>query len=552
MSRRRSKAPFNEALARTNQPVAEYVPPSQRPRPPNIAAGDGAHFFRSLMASDQIQNMIAALGTSRDKRSHTHYAPTIPQTRFDLDNMYRCSWAAGKIVDCVADDMTREWVRLKWDNFDKDEATSRIITNEANRFDLKGKVNAVLKWARLYGGATVLIGIAGDKDLSKPLILGNVRKGALRFLHVLDRWRLAPTGEVDSDLDSPNFGLPKYYTLAETGESNAPFIHWTRVVRFDGRQLPYFIWQQNARWDDSVLQNIVDDIKDFDTGMKGAASMLWEANVDIISTQDLDLNIASNHQQKVIDRWMVAAMMKSFNRMMLIDKDAEEYHQKTTQFSGITDLIGKLMLNLSGACDIPVTRLFGQTPVGLSSTGEADIRNYYDHIASKQQAQLRRPLERLFEVIVRSATGAMPKNFEIEFNPLWQMSDSEKATAEYTRAQAAQIYEQMGAITAGLVARELKERGCFHTMTDKDVKLAEDHADAQRDLDQGMAEAQIEGAKAKTKALNRPPAPAAPAALPPGGARGATPAEAATGGAPKAPAKRKSKAAPKGAAAGAT
>jgi len=34
----------------------------------------------------------------------------------------------------------------------------------------------------------------------------------------------------------------------------------------------------------------------------------------------------------------------------------------------------------SGAADIPMTRLLGQSPAGMNATGDGDMRNYYDRI----------------------------------------------------------------------------------------------------------------------------------------------------------------------------
>ena len=45
----------------------------------------------------------------------------------------------------------------------------------------------------------------------------------------------------------------------------------------------------------------------------------------------------------------------------------------------------------AGAADIPVTRLLGQSPAGLSATGESDTRNYYDMIVGAAGGLTLRP-----------------------------------------------------------------------------------------------------------------------------------------------------------------
>ena len=71
----------------------------------------------------------------------------------------------------------------------------------------------------------------------------------------------------------------------------------------------------------------------------------------------------------------------------------------------------------AGAADIPVTRLLGQSPAGLSATGESDTRNYYDMIAARQEVELRPRLERLDRLVLHSA-GVDPEALTFEFRPL--------------------------------------------------------------------------------------------------------------------------------------
>ena len=86
-----------------------------------------------------------------------------------------------------------------------------------------------------------------------------------------------------------------------------------------------------------------------------------------------------------------------------------------------------------------MTRLLGQSPAGLSATGDSDTRNYYDMISARQEIDLRPQLERLDRLILRSA-GVDPAALTFEFRPLWQMDAAAKATIALQKAQATQIY----------------------------------------------------------------------------------------------------------------
>jgi phage-related protein (TIGR01555 family) len=426
-----------------------------------------ARTTRPVGVSDGLENVVAGLGTDRDKMSYSVYGMPRVLTRMELENAYRGSWLSKKIVNAVADDMTREWRHVV---FDDDDGESQFAIEQAEkRFALKGKINESLRWARLYGGALLIIGTR-DKDLSKPLNVQAIRKGDLRYLHVMDRWRVSPAGSLCMDLDSPNFGMPEYYMLAESSVR----VHHSRVLRFNGQKLPYFAWRSNAMWDDSELQHVLDSLTNCDTATRGIATMLFEANVDVVKAEGLADVLARKDGEAILTkRFQIAGMLKSFNRMLLLD-GTESYEKKSNSFANLDKIVQQFMVDVSGAADIPMTRLFGQAAGGLNATGDNDVRNYYDMVSGKQETEVRPQLEYLDEVLVRSTLGFMPDDYRFDFNSLWQVSDTEQATIEKTRAERDVAYLNAGVVTEGVVARDLKERGTYRNLTDEDVELAEE------------------------------------------------------------------------------
>lgn len=424
----------------------------------------GAALARTVRpVSDGLENVAAGLGTNRDKRSYSQYSLNTAMNRLELENMFRSSWLAGKIVNVPAEDMTREWRQIKFDGSEE----SDTLELAEKRLNVRAKFTDAIRWARLYGGSCIVLGVANG-ELSQPLDPKTVNAGQLKYLHVIDRHRISGGPILTSNLESSNFGLPEHYLIAES----AVVVHHSRILRFDGYKLPYFAWEQNERWHDSELQHVVDSLKNADTATAAIASMLFEANVDVIKSKGLaDLLSTKDGEAKVIKRFQSGAMLKSFNHMLLLDGD-EEYDKKSNNFANLDAIITRFFQDVSGACDIPMTRLFGQSAGGLNATGDNDIRNYYDMISAKQEATLRPQLERFDEVFVRSELGAVPQGYEFEFNSLWQMSDKEKADIEMVRANRDKVYLELGVITDGVIAGDLKEVGTYSTMTDEDVELA--------------------------------------------------------------------------------
>jgi phage-related protein (TIGR01555 family) len=161
-------------------------------------------------------------------------------------------------------------------------------------------------------------------------------------------------------------------------------------------------------------------------------------------------------------------------------KDEFEAHSYT--FSGLDTVLLQFAQQLSGALDIPLTRLFGQSPAGLNSTGESDLRTYYDGINQQQERRLRSGVEKLLRLTYRSKFGKPLKDgSDFTFRPLWQLSEVEKGTL------AAQLTTSItSACTGSIVGRQtaLKElrqqsklTGVWTNISDEDIAAADNDAD---------------------------------------------------------------------------
>lgn len=425
---------------------------------------------------DGLINVIAGLGTRRDKRTGSHYCRT-HFNRFDWDETYSASGLAGRIVDLPVGDMMRTgWTRT-WDGIDKDQNSVKAVETAEKNFGVKEKVTEAATWGRLYGGAAVVMILRGE-NLLTPLNLATIRKGALQNLQVLDRWRIDPSGKIDKDLNSPNFGKPLTYRIAESSVE----VHWSRVVIFGGRLTPYFVKQHgmNNGWDDSILQRVIDTVKGFDAAEAAAATMVYEATVDVHYMDRLREELAKPNGEALIEkRLLVAQQSKGVWKTLVLDggKDGtggDKWERREMTFTGVEKVMDRLALTVAVAAGMPITTLFGESPGGLHSTGEHSQENWDDAVDAMRDTYLAPRLDRIDEVLIRSTLGKMPTNYVRTFNPLRQMTDEQRATIAKLWAETDQIYYNMGAITAAGVARENKARGTYKTQEDGDLKLIEE------------------------------------------------------------------------------
>lgn len=375
---------------------------------------------------DGLVNLVANLGTPRDKAAATFYGvPTLPEQ--EADNAYRGTWLARKVIDIPAMDSCR-----KWRGWSADQEQITAIEAEEKRLGLQQKVLKAMIRARLTGGAALYIGM-GQSDPMLPLKPESIGKGGIRHINVLSK-RVLQAGELDLDPESPGYGLPAFYTLS-SGTAGQVQIHPSRLVILHGAEKPDPEFGTSDGWGDSVLLAISKAIKDADASAANIASLVFEAKVDVIKIPNFMSMLADKeYEQQVLQRLQLAAMAKGINGTLLLDA-GEEYEQKQAQFGGLIDLLMGFMQLTSGASDIPMTRLLGQSPGGLNASGESDLRNYYDRISSNQELVLQPSLQVLDECLIRSALGSRPAEVFYNWRSLWQTTDTERATIGKTTAE---------------------------------------------------------------------------------------------------------------------
>lgn len=398
-----------------------------------------------VMMGDGLANALSGLNTERDKAAHSYYAePTVDA--LELVNAYRGSWMARKIVDIPAMDSCRNWR-----GWQADQADIELIEAEEKRLNVRGKVLEARKKARLFGGAAVYADF-GD-TASDPLDLERVQKGGIRFLTVFTPRQLIP-GEIDTDPMSEFFGMPKEFTIAG-GATGQARIHPSRLTVFVGNDLPdRDITASAFGWGDSVLVSVMQAVKQAESASANINSLIYEANVDVVSIEGLsEILKLPGGEDKVRNLLQMNLDAKSNLRALVLDAK-NTYQRKAVSFGSLPDLMDRFDQHAAGAADIPMTRFMGMSPGGMNSTGESDLRNYYDRVSAGQALEMSPAMMRLDEALIRSATGARKPAIHYEWNPLWQLGEKDKADIFKTKSDAARTLAGNGGTSEPLMPIE--------------------------------------------------------------------------------------------------
>lgn len=393
-------------------------------------------------AFDGLVNIASGLGTAKSKREHNQWDYDYTNWA-NLDAMYQSNWIARAIVDEWAADAVREWRSIKCTDAEEIERLEKELC-------LKQQVQEAIGWARLYGGAGIVM--ITNQDLEQPLDLNKIGKDDLEKLLVFDRHDLTPYGEINTwDLLKPNYMRPEHYTVCGGSQQ----IHYSHIAFFNGAKLPKRQARINFGWGDSELRRCIDEINDMVSSKGGIAELMQEANIDVVTRTGLTDELTTDQDDAIIKRYELFSLMKSVINMALLDGE-EKLDRQTLQLSGVAPILDTFMIWIAGAARMPMTKIFGTSAQGLNATGEGDKKNYYDSIRSQQNGDLSISMRQLDEVLVRSAIGNFPDDYDYVWNPLEQLDGVQVAQAELLRMQKHQIAVQSNFATRAQVMRNLQ------------------------------------------------------------------------------------------------
>lgn len=416
-------------------------------------------FKQKVLTTDGYSSFGAAFRTGSIGNSYR--TPSLSRNRVLLDTIYRSSWIAAKVVDALAEDMTKSGIKISGLDSDKEAVLQKYITE----LQVWHSLTDTIKWARLYGGAAGYIDIAGQ-DPSTPLDPTTVGKDQFRGIYVLDRFQLTSSGAVN-----PLTGQSESFNA----EIYPGDLHASRFIRLVGVKLPYFLTIENEGWGDSVLERIYSRIIMRDEALSSSGKMINRAWLRTVKINDLRQVLAAGGKAEANLRHMFSVMrdIQDSAGMTVMD-NTDTFQTDSFTFTGLDKIINAFDLDLSGASDIPQTRLYGESPAGFS-TGESDLKQYYDRVSSIQESMLREPLTLLLTICYQSCFGELlpQKTIDFEFNNIWKNNELEERATVVSEVGAVINAANAGLIDTDKAMISLREVGrksnLFNSITDEDI-----------------------------------------------------------------------------------
>ena len=482
---------------------------------------------------DGYVNLLNKYGTKQDNSEAYKFErePVIPDMQ--LTGLYEGNGLFSKIIDTPAEEALKHGFDL---NLKSDELNA-FVEDALDDLEWEEKAATAIKWARLYGGALIVMLIDDGRGLEEPVDWEHIR--SIDELRVYERSIVQPDyaslyqqdyGGKGVGNRVSKFGQPEYYYVSSIYGSFK--VHESRCLVFRNGVLPeqtsnatYLFWgmPEYVRIRRALRETVTahtDSVKLLERSVQAIYSMKGLAS--LLTTDD--------GENQVLKRLQLVDTSRGLLNSIAIDSEGEQYDFKTFQFSGVKDVIDATCNMLSALTNIPQTILFGRSPAGMNATGDSDFESYYNFVEKIQRLMLKRNLRTLLDVVFRAgiASGdvAEEPDYKLEFNPLWSLSDTEQATVDQTKAQTAlvkaqtaQAYVDMQALDPTEVRRRLAsdeefdvediiseddEDDLVQSLLGTEPSAMSDVEAAQKNLEQGQAPGGVEQSAATAPTATPP------------------------------------------------
>ena len=353
-------------------------------------------------------------------------------------------------------------VNRKSSKIDDGEIIAKYKEYEDKLF-LRSKFAKAQIQANIYRGAVLIFYIDDGRSHDQPVDFKNIK--TIEKIEIVDSNRISPYFVGTDVFDPENV---EHYQLNTPSISDKNLgiegkIHSSRVIRFDGIEMPADVMSQNNGWGLSLLEVLFWDFDNWRSSLSDLRDILDNFNLFIYKVSDYRKMVANNDEKSL------AARFRAFRKTIeefgggAIDADKESVEFIAKQLSGIESLYREIRDAYIGATGSSHDVMFGESPSGLGASGENEQKNAAKEVAMFQVLEWEPKLLQASKLIIAAQDGPSKGEpippFSFSFFSILQETLREKLQARSEQAQIDSGYLNMGVLTAGEIRRSRFGKG---------------------------------------------------------------------------------------------
>ena len=333
-------------------------------------------------------------------------------------------------IETVADDMTRDFGKIKSEEPDKAEIVM-AMNNALEQFRVQDVLHEVAEKVGYFGGCLVYIDTgANDAELQTPLNMGEYSNELrnIKAFRVIDPINVYPGAYNSAEPLKPDFFNPDHwYVMGKR-------VHASRLIRFVANEVPQLLKPVYNFFGIAQAQLLWDYVIHFSECRVATANIAKKYSMTVFKTNMLATLMDGAGTDQIDKRMRLIAMYQDNNSITAIDKEAEDIVKIETPIGGLTDITKQGLEFLAALNRTPAVKLLGISPSGFNATGESDLRNYNDHISSQQEKVFGHGLKTIIDCIHVFLFGKTNDGLTFEWSELGEEDQAAMANTQKVKA----------------------------------------------------------------------------------------------------------------------
>ncbi|SCZ55779.1 MULTISPECIES: DUF1073 domain-containing protein [Photorhabdus] len=420
-----------------------------------------------------------------------------------------------KMVGTIAGEMTRKWIKLTSVGDDDKSDKIKVLNEAIEKFHVRERLKKAIEHDGFFGRGQIYIDVRTSKgvlaatdpvELESRLFLSpkKITKGSLIGFNVIEPiWTYPGIYNANNPLSNDFYKPSSWYVMAKT-------VHDSRLITFITRPLTDMLKPAYNFGGLSLTQIAESYVQNWYRTRDSVSDLIHSFSVSGFKTNlQSTLQGQTNSPDQLIYRAELFNKMRDNRGVMMLDNE-EEFFQFNTPLSGLDSLQAQSQEHMSSVSSIPLVIFTGITPSGLNASSDGEIRVFYDFIATLQML-VKDGLARMIDIIQLSEFGEIDPDISFTFEPLYQMTDEQKANIRKTDADTDSVLIAANVISTDEARERLAndENSPYHSLEINDIENdSEDVKDSFNDDDdisntehksdhdsQGMAKESLNGAQ---------------------------------------------------------
>lgn len=333
-------------------------------------------------------------------------------------------------IETVADDMTRDFGKIKSEEPDKAEIVV-AMNNALEQFHIRDVLHEVAEKVGYFGGCLVYIDTgANDVKLQTPLNMGEYSKELrnLKAFRVIDPINVYPGAYNSVEPLKADFFRPEHwYVMGKR-------VHASRLIRFVANEVPQLLKPVYNFFGIAQAQLLWDYVMHFAECRVATANIAKKYSMTVFKTNMSATLMDGAGTDQINNRIRLIARYQDNNSITAIDKENEDIVKIETPIGGLTDITKQGLEFLAALNRTPAVKLLGISPSGFNATGESDLRNYNDHISSQQEKVFGHGLKTIIDCIHVFLFGKTNKGLIFEWAELGEEDQAAMANTQKVKA----------------------------------------------------------------------------------------------------------------------